>query len=126
SGLNFHRPGFTSLVRDICKDKISQVVVTYRDRLCRFGYELFEQVCKLHNTSILVYGERDDKQHDSNAEPGSELKDDLLAVASIIVASYHGRRGAKLKKERKRLAECSAKSETLPDNIAETKVETNV
>ena len=104
SGLNFHRHGFTKLVRRICNDEITQVVVSFKDRLCRFGYELFELICSIHGTTILVYGDgivdptivRDDE---------SKLKDDLLSVVNVFVASHNGKRAQVLRKERRRLAE---------------------
>lgn len=95
SGLNFHRRGLSSLVRQICRDQVSQVVVTYRDRIARFGYELFELLCKEHGCSILVYGEGDEP------EPEQELKDDLLAVVNVFVASHNGKRAAILRRKRK-------------------------
>lgn len=101
SGINFHRPGFTTLVRKICRDKISQVVITYRDRLCRFAFELLELVCKEHGCSILVYSEGMEPK--SIADDESELKDDLLSVVNVFVASHNGKRAAALKRERKRL-----------------------
>ena len=103
SGLNFHKPGFTSLVRKICRDQVSQVVITFKDRLCRIGYELLELVCKEHGCNILVYGngiENNNEQHD----PEYELKEDLLAIVNVFVASHNGKRAATLKKERKKLA----------------------
>lgn len=102
SGLNFHKPGISSLVRRICRDQISQVVITFRDRLCRFGYELFEQICREHGCAIMVYGNGINDTHTTN-DPEFELKEDLLSIVNVFVASHNGKRAAQLKKERKRL-----------------------
>jgi predicted site-specific integrase-resolvase len=103
SGLNYHKPGFTALVRKICRDQVSQVIITFKDRLCRFGYELLELVCKEHGCSILVYGNGIDQPeaHD----PDFELKEDLLSIVNVFVASHNGKRAQLLKRERERLAE---------------------
>lgn len=95
SGLNFERQGFASLVQQICRDQVAQVVVTYRDRIARFGYELFELLCKEHGCSIMVYNEG--MEH----EPEEELKDDLLTMVNFFSASHHGRRGVIARHERK-------------------------
>lgn len=119
SGLNFHKPGLTSLVRKICRDQVSQVVITYKDRLCRIGYELLELVCKEHGCSILVYGESiEDKTE--QADPEYELKEDLLSIVNVFVASHNGKRSANLRKERKRIAKevntnGNIKDQTLPN-----------
>lgn len=112
SGLNYHKPGFTSLVRKICRDQVSQVIITFRDRLCRFGFELLELVCKEHGCNILVYGNGIEDHINGIPEhpeqhvhdPEFELKEDLLSIVNVFVASHNGRRAAMLKKERERLA----------------------
>jgi predicted site-specific integrase-resolvase len=114
SGLNFHRPGFTSLVRKVCRDQVSQIIITFKDRLCRFGYEMFELMCKEHGCSILVYGDGIPDINPNN-DPEFELKEDLLSIVNVFVASHNGKRSAVLKKERKRLAERDTKGQTLSD-----------
>jgi len=97
SGLNYKRPAFSSLVKRICRDEISQVVVTYKDRLVRFGFELFEQLCDEHSTKILVYCKNDELTgNDEN-----ELKDDLLSIITVFVARNNGRRAGYLRHQRK-------------------------
>jgi predicted site-specific integrase-resolvase len=54
SGLNFKRKGLQSLlVRFMRGDKLT-VVVACRDRLCRFGLELFEFMAEQNGGKILV------------------------------------------------------------------------
>jgi predicted site-specific integrase-resolvase len=99
SGINFKRPGLSSLVRRICRDEISQIVVTFKDRIARIGYELFKQFCTEHGCNILVYGEDPSNPPDDE----SDLKDDLLSIITVFVARHNGKRAGKLSKERKRL-----------------------
>ena len=108
SGLNFHRPGLASLVRKICRDQVSQIIITYKDRLCRFAFELLELVCKEHGCSILVYGDGiEGIEHNDE----HELKDDLLSIVNVFVASHNGKRSAALRKERKRLQDANEQHE---------------
>lgn len=119
SGLNFHRKGFTTLVRKICRDQVTQVIVTYKDRLCRFGFELLELICKEHGCSILVYSEG--LEHDDKSDDESDLKDDLLSVINVFVASHNGRRSAALRRERNRIKEAKPERDNqdkaIPDEV---------
>jgi len=103
SGLNFTRPGFSSLVERICKEEIGRVVVTYKDRLCRFGFELFEQICKEHQCKILVIGPSDTQTEEQ------ELQEDLLSIVNVFVAKRNGKRAADFRKQRSQ-ASSSSKS----------------
>ena len=125
SGLNFHRPGLAKLVRRICRDEISQIVVTFKDRLARFGFELFELFCKEHNCTILVYGDGIEEHTDANVDPESELKDDLLSIINVFVASHNGKRSAILKKERKKVAKRDNKGEIVPEPATKEEVKPN-
>lgn len=119
SGLDFHRTGFTSLVQKICRDQVSQIVITFRDRLCRFGYEMFELMCREHGCLIMVHGEGiDHAEHAS--DPEFELKEDLLSIVNTFVASHNGKRSGMLRKERKRLAEETEEADAERDPEGET------
>ena len=47
SGINYKKKGFRDLIRRIEQQEISKVVVLYKDRLIRFGFELIEYLCEL-------------------------------------------------------------------------------
>lgn len=85
SGLNFKRKGLQSLlVRLMRGDKLT-IVVACRDRLCRFGFEVFEFMAKQNGGSIVVL---------SNPIhcPESELTADLLAILHVFSCRMHGLR----------------------------------
>lgn len=85
SGLNFKRKGLQALlVRFMRGDKLT-IVVACRDRLCRFGFELFEFMAKQNGGSIVVL---------SNPVhcPESELTADLLAILHVFSCRMHSRR----------------------------------
>jgi predicted site-specific integrase-resolvase len=73
SGLNFKRKGLQALlVRLMRGDKLT-VVVACRDRLCRFGFELFDFMVQQNGGQLLVLSQ---PAHC----PESELTSDLLAI----------------------------------------------
>ena len=81
SGLNWKRKCFASLLERVMSGTIQEIVVSYKDRMCRFGYELVEQVCKKFNTKLLVLN-KDEGELDTT----KELADDLLAVTTYFTA----------------------------------------
>jgi predicted site-specific integrase-resolvase len=85
SGLNFKRKGLqTLLVRFMRQDQLT-VVVTCRDRLCRFGFELFEFMAKQNGGEIVVLS---NPVHASE----SELTADLLAILHVFSCQMHSLR----------------------------------
>lgn len=43
SGLNYKRPKWLKLLKEIDQNKVERIYVTYQDRFIRFGYEFFER-----------------------------------------------------------------------------------
>ena len=67
--------------------KINEVVIVHRDRLCRFGYELIEDIVKKYsNGKITIINES------KNKEPKEELVEDVLQIMNIFVAKINGLR----------------------------------
>ena len=58
SGINYKKKGLKELMKRISQNKVDKVVVFYKDRLLRFGFELVE-----------YDGEEDDKNNSSHADP---------------------------------------------------------
>ena len=46
SGLNYNRPGLLKIINYAMEGEIEEVIVAYKDRLTRFGYELIEYIIK--------------------------------------------------------------------------------
>ncbi|CAG8580437.1 6062_t:CDS:2 [Cetraspora pellucida] len=86
---------------------VSEVVVTHRDRLCRFAYELIEYIFSLHSTKLMVlFNESNSDEH--------ELSQDILAINTVFICRMQGRRAARYRKERKKKKDdnCSKNKET--------------
>jgi len=96
SGLNWKRPGFRSLLEQVYSGDVKEVVVTYRDRMCRFGYELVEWIFQKSNVKLVVL----DKTFDVK-DASKELSDDLLTITTVFVAKNNGLRAANYKRQRK-------------------------
>ena len=96
SGMNMNRIGLRKIIDKSIEGKINEVVVVHKDRLCRFGYELVEDLIKKYsNGKIIVLESKKDK------EPKEELVDDVLQIMNIFVAKINGMR--KYEKKQKKL-----------------------
>ena len=85
SGLNFNRKGLRKIIKLAISGKIEEVVVAYKDRLTRFGFELIEDLIKEYsNGRILVLNQN------KKIEPEEELIKDMLQIMNIFVAKMNG------------------------------------
>ena len=75
SGMSFDRKSFQKLCEDIIRGNVEMVVIENKDRLMRFGFELFGGFFRYFGTKILVI---DNSTQNKSYE--QELTDDLLEV----------------------------------------------
>lgn len=92
SGINYKRKGLTTILDDVFDGNVKEVVVAYKDRLCRFGYELFEWFFAKHKVRLVVLNE------DVHTDPNEELTRDLLSIINVFSARINGRRKYNTKK----------------------------
>ena len=100
SGLNFKRKGLRSLLERVLRREVCEIVVAYKDRLARFGFELIQWLVESHGGRIVVL-------NDVSMSPADELTQDLLAIITIFRCRMHG-----LRKYRQTLAEDPALSDS--------------
>lgn len=93
SGINFRRPGLITLLDQVIGGQVSKVVVAHRDRLTRFGFELFQHIFKRFGTDLEVLS------GDEVKEPVSELATDLLSIVTVFTARYYGARKYRVHKK---------------------------
>lgn len=86
SGINFKRKGLVSLLDQVISGNVSEVVVAHRDRLCRFGFEMFSFLFNRYNVSLQVLSDEDVE------EPINTLAKDLLSIVTVFTARYYGAR----------------------------------
>ena len=58
SGLNTKRRGIMKLFKLVCKLKVDKVVISYKDRLTRFGFKYLETFFQSYGVQIIVLEER--------------------------------------------------------------------
>lgn len=93
SGLNFKRKGFQTLLDEAIKGNIGEIVVTHRDRLCRFSFDLLESILsKCSDGKIVVL-------HQRETSPQQELITDLLSIITVFSSRLYGLRSHSIKKE---------------------------
>ena len=106
SGLNFKRKGLnTILVRLLQGDKLT-LVVTHKDRLARFGYELIEFLVQENGGKLVVL-------NDGVNEPSEESKltTDLLSTIDNFFNRAYGKRSHQNQKD-KGESDCAAAGDT--------------
>ena len=106
SGINYTKPGLKKLIEKINRKEVDLIVVLYKDRLLRFGFELIEYFAELNNVKIEIL-DKIDKNQDQ------ELVEDLVQIVTVFSCKIQGKRKAKTKEL---IDEFSQKIEKIADN----------
>jgi len=85
SGLNYKRKGFQTILEHCLSKTIGQLVVTHRDRLCRFGYEMVEYLVKSAGGEIVVL-------NDIKSSPQEEMVKDITSIIHVFSSRLYGLR----------------------------------
>ena len=96
SGMSSDRKGFNYVCQEIIKGNVELLVIENKDRLLRFGYEIFEDFFKYFGTKLLVLNDTlENKTYEQ------ELTEDLISIIHYFtMKSYsHRRKLNKLRKE---------------------------
>ena len=54
SGLNLNKRGIKKIIKLGIEGKINELVIAYKDRLTRFGYELIEEIIKEYSKGKII------------------------------------------------------------------------
>src|SRR5574344_223842 len=98
SGINYKKKGLRQLLKLITQNKVEKVVVLYKDRLLRFGFELIEYIASLYNCEIEII----DTTKKSEQQ---ELVEDLVQIITVFSCKLQGKRANKARKMVKELIE---------------------
>lgn len=98
SGINYKKKGLQELIKLISQNKVEKVVVLYKDRLLRFGFELVEYIASLHNCDIEIIDNTEKTEQ-------QELVEDLVQIITVFSCKLQGKRVNKAKKLVKELVE---------------------
>ena len=88
SGINYKKKGLQLLLTKINNREISKVVVLYKDRLVRFGYEIIEYLCEINGIDIEII---DNTEYSKE----QELTDDLIQIITVFANRLYGQRSKK-------------------------------
>jgi len=92
SGSKTNRRGLLKLFNYVVNKQVDVVVITYKDRLTRFGFEYLEYFFRQYGVRIeVVYGEEPKDAY-------QELVEDLLAIVTSFAGKLYGMRSHKKKK----------------------------
>ncbi len=92
SGLKTDRRGLLKLFDYVVNRQVDVVVVTYRDRLTRFGFEYLERFFKQYGVRIEAAFEEEPK------DSYQELVEDLIEIVTSFAGKLYGMRSHKKKK----------------------------
>jgi predicted site-specific integrase-resolvase len=107
SGLNFKRKGFNSILDSAIQGHIGEIVVTHKDRLCRFGFELIERIVGTYSKGKIVVLDQE------KTSPEKELVNDLLSIITVFSSRLYGLRSHALKRKIKNEATKNIKITTV-------------
>ena len=96
SGINYNKKGLQTLIQKILGGRVSKVVVLYKDRLLRFGFELVEYVAALNECKIEVIDNTEKTEQ-------QELVEDLIQIITVFSCRLQGKRANKAKRMIKEL-----------------------
>ena len=99
SGINFKRKGFNAILDLAIKGDIKEIVVTHKDRLCRFGFELVERIVNQYSDGKIVV------LNQQETSPEKELTGDLISIITVFSSRLYGLRSNKLKSQIKESCE---------------------
>jgi predicted site-specific integrase-resolvase len=86
SGINFKRKGLQTILELVMQGKVEEVVVSHRDRVCRFAFELIEWILIKNNTKLVVLDKTECKSQ------SEELAKDVLSIIHVFSCRENGKR----------------------------------
>lgn len=114
SGISFEkRNEFFKMLDDVLAGKVERVIIAYKDRLSRAGFELFKHLFRKFNTEIVVVSEVGNEKLDSQ-----EIIEEIISLLHCYSMNFYSK--GKIQKIRKFL-----ESEVFEDNSQESRTDTD-
>ena len=103
SGISFDkRKQFFEMLDDILAGKVNKVIITYKDRLSRVGFELFVYLFRKYGCEIIVISEVGSEKLDSQ-----EIFEEIISLLHCYSMKFYSSRKAKKIKEVLEENDCS-------------------
>lgn len=96
SGINYSNKGLNKLLDAIINYEVEKIVILYKDRLVRFGFELIETICHKYDCKIEII-DSTEKVKDE------ELIEDLTQIITVLSCRLQGKHANKTKQMIKEL-----------------------
>jgi putative resolvase len=87
SGVNFNRRGLKKIIDWAIEGRIEELVIAYKDRLARFGFDLIKNLIEEYSDGKIII-----MNHMDDLEPEEELMSDMLEIMNVLVAKRNGLR----------------------------------
>ena len=91
SGLNYNKKGLNQLIEKVLNYEVESVVILYKDRLLRFGYELLDNLFEKYGTTIEIID-------NTSKTDDQELVEDLIQIITVFSCRLNGKRASKTKR----------------------------
>ena len=88
SGINYKKEGLLKMINLVECGEVDRIIVLYKDRLIRFGYDLIEYICKLNDTKIEIVD-------NSTISKEQELTEDLIQIITVFANRLYGAKSKK-------------------------------
>lgn len=114
SGINYKKKGLKELIKRISQSNVEKVVVLYKDRLLRFGFELVEYIASLYNCDIEIIDNTEKSEQ-------QELVEDLAQIIKAFSYRLQGESANKARKLVKELIEDVGNDDKINNSNVDTK-----
>jgi len=94
SGLNENRKQLEKLLRLVIEHQVDIVLIEFKDRLARFGYNYLVKLIESHGAQVEVV-----TQEEAPKDATQELIEDMLAIVTCFSAKLYGQRSQQFKKK---------------------------
>ena len=92
SGINEKRKGLHKVINLIFEGKVERILIEYKDRLARFGYEYLWAIFRNLGVKVEIIQDKTQKYEE-------ELAEDIMKILTCYSARYYGARGGRKKKK---------------------------
>lgn len=84
-GMNFKRKSFLKILDRMQQGEISKILIAHKDRLMRFGFDLFAHMAQEAGCEIVVVNQE-------SLSPQQEMVEDLMAIVHTFSCRLYGMR----------------------------------
>lgn len=91
SGINYNNKGLQKLLKSVIAGEVSLIVVLYKDRLVRFGYELIEFIAEQYECDLEIIDSTEKTEE-------QELVEDLVQIITVFSCKLQGKRARIIRK----------------------------